>query len=102
MNAIKTNLQADAGPAIDAVRADLALLKRDMTLALEQLKVGAIDGARETAEKVAARAAVLSDAVSKRSGQLANSFSSQIEQQPIASVLIAFSTGFVLSRLLAR
>ncbi len=97
---------ADTKADFDAVAADLAMLKRDMAALMSQLKSGAVRGAKEAAEntfdELSERASDLYDKVAAQGERSAEAISRRVEEQPIASLLIAFGVGFIVSRLLSR
>ncbi|HSY89122.1 MAG TPA: hypothetical protein VLA85_21340 [Verrucomicrobiae bacterium] len=90
----------------DAVATDLAMLKRDVAALMSQLKSGAVRGAKEAAEdtldQLGERASRLYDKVAAQGARSTEAISRQVEEQPIASLLIAFGVGFIVSRLLSR
>jgi ElaB/YqjD/DUF883 family membrane-anchored ribosome-binding protein len=90
----------------DAVATDLAMLKRDVAALMSQLKSGAARGAKEAAEEtldqLSERASRLYDKVAAQGARSTEAISRQVEEQPIASLLIAFGVGFIVSRLLSR
>ena len=89
---------------IDAVIADVAALKRDFAKAIETFRDNTIDGvdhARDLAEDMGDEIAGMYKTASKRGQRSLRAVSRRVEDQPIASLLIAFSVGFVVSRLLS-
>jgi ElaB/YqjD/DUF883 family membrane-anchored ribosome-binding protein len=92
----------EANADLDALRGDIAGLQRDLAAALEHLKVAAARGAQPAAERSAAGAAGLYEDLSTQAERMMKSIGSQIEQQPLASVLIAFAIGFIFSRFSPR
>jgi ElaB/YqjD/DUF883 family membrane-anchored ribosome-binding protein len=97
---------AETKADFDAVATDLAMLKRDVAALMSQLKSGAVRGAKEAAEdtldQLSERASRLYDKVAAQGERSAEAISRQVEEQPIASLLIAFGVGFIVSRLLSR
>lgn len=91
---------------IDAVIADVAALKRDFTKALENFKNNTLDDAVEQAqdfaEDLTGEVAGMYKNAKKRGQRQLKAVSRRVEDQPIASLLVAFSVGFVVSRLLSR
>ena len=83
-----------------------AMLKRDVAALMSQLKSGAVRGAKEAAEntldQLSERASRLYDKVAAQGARSTEAISRQVEEQPIASLLIAFGVGFIVSRLLSR
>jgi ElaB/YqjD/DUF883 family membrane-anchored ribosome-binding protein len=99
--------QNDAQKAdFDAIATDLAMLKRDVAALMSQLKSGAVRGAKEAAEntldELSDRASRLYDKLATEGERSAEAISRRVEEQPIASLLIAFGVGFIVSRLLSR
>ena len=97
---------AETKADFDAVATDLAMLKRDVAALMSQLKSGAVRGAKEAAEdtldQLSERASRLYDKVAEQGARSTEALSRQVEEQPIASLLIAFGVGFIVSRLLSR
>jgi ElaB/YqjD/DUF883 family membrane-anchored ribosome-binding protein len=73
---------------------------------MEQMKTGAIDGASETAQSLISqlneRASELYENMSDRSERSVEAISRQVEEQPITSLLVAFTVGMIAGRLLSR
>lgn len=93
-------------PDIETIGEDLAALKRDFASLIEHLKTGAVVGAGDSARQAAGK---LSEEAQQLYGKLANegtrsvqALSRHIEQQPVASLLIAFAAGFLGGRLLPK
>jgi ElaB/YqjD/DUF883 family membrane-anchored ribosome-binding protein len=101
-----TARDAETKADFDAVAADLAALKRDMAALMSQLKSGAARGAKEAAEntldELSDHASRIYDKVAAQGERSAEAISRKVEEQPIASLLIAFGVGFIVSRLLSR
>lgn len=87
---------------INALTADVERLKKDLAKALEHLKAGAVNSATDLAENVSEEALELYEALQKRSDRAAKVLSKQVEEQPLTSLLVAFTVGFFLSRLTDR
>jgi uncharacterized membrane protein/ElaB/YqjD/DUF883 family membrane-anchored ribosome-binding protein len=90
----------------DTIVDDLAGLKRDSALLMEQMKTGAIDGASETAQNLISqlnqRASDLYESVSDRAESSVKAISRHVEEQPITSLLVAFGVGMIAGHLLSR
>ena len=76
---------ADTKADFDAVAADLAK-----------------EAAEDTLDQLSERASRLYDKVAAQGARSTEAISRQVEEQPIASLLIAFGVGFIVSRLLSR
>jgi ElaB/YqjD/DUF883 family membrane-anchored ribosome-binding protein len=91
---------------IDAVIADVAALKRDLAKAIERFRSTSLDDAvehvQDLAEQVGDNVTELYKDAAKRGQRGAKALSRKVEDQPLASLLIAFSAGFILSRILSR
>jgi ElaB/YqjD/DUF883 family membrane-anchored ribosome-binding protein len=94
---------------LDVIGDDVALLKRDLSRLMEHMKNGTngtYDVAKETTQDTVAR---ISDEVdhlyrglTKRGGKSIQAVSRQVEEQPLASLLVAFGIGLISGRLLGR
>ena len=104
---------SEAQPDFTALRDDLTALKRDMAVLLTSLKGSAANGAAGAAAQVNARANGLYDAAaagangaydaaSASGSRAADALGKQVEEQPLAALLIAFGLGFIGSRVLLR
>ncbi len=90
---------------LDTIAADINALKRDLAKALDRFKDTALDSAVEQAQCVADE---IGDEVhglykdfAKRGQKTAKTFGKRIENQPVTSLLIAFSVGYVMSKLMS-
>lgn len=97
----------NAGSAdIEAIIDDLAALKKDVAKALQHVKKlnldDAFDSARDMADELSDEAADLYKDLSKRGRKTMVAVEKQIDDQPIASLLMAFAAGFVISKLFFR
>ena len=91
---------------LSAVGDDVLLLKRDLTQLMDHLKNGSFDVAKEATQETVER---LSDEVdrlyrslTKQSDRSVKAISRQVEEQPLASLLVAFGIGLISGRLLSR
>ena len=104
--AAKSRRRPQAPAGIDAILAELAALRRESARLVEQMKTGAIDGASETAQSLISqlneRASELYENMSDRSERSVEAISRQVEEQPITSLLVAFTVGMITGRLLSR
>lgn len=102
MNAIDSKSANETASDLEALRADIAAVKRDLAAALAHLKSGAVHGTRNATAQIRDSVAELSESLSAQGERAAKTIGDHIEQQPFTSVLIAFSAGFLLSRILPR
>jgi len=97
----------------DTVVADIATLKRDVSKVLEQIKAVTVNGAvdsmsdavdsiEDLAGNVSNEATKLYKAASKRGRKLAGTIERQVDDQPVMSLLVAFTIGLFASRLFSR
>lgn len=97
------NQDHDGPPDAAALMDDLAALKRDFAALTAHLKAGAGSAAaRDAAGQLGDEVHRLYESLAGQSERTAKALSRQVEEQPLASVLIAFGLGFILSRLLSR
>jgi ElaB/YqjD/DUF883 family membrane-anchored ribosome-binding protein len=91
---------------IDVIAADVEKLKKDLAKAMEHLKTatvnGAVNGATNLSEYVTDEAAALYKTMAKKSERATKALNKHVEEQPMTSLLIAFTAGFFLSRLTDR
>ena len=103
---LRKKLENASGADIEAIIDDLAALKKDVQKALQHVKKlnldDALDGAREMADDFSDEAADLYKDLSKRGRKQIAAMEKQIDDQPIASLLMAFAAGFVISKLFFR
>ena len=104
--AAKSRRRPQAPAGFDTILAELAGLRRDSAHLMEQMKTGAIDGASETAQSLISqlneRASELYESMSDRSERSVEAIRRQVEEQPITSLLVAFTVGMIAGRLLSR
>ena len=91
---------------LDTIGNDVAVLKRDLSRLMEHMKNGtydvAADSAREAVERLSNEADQLYRSFAKQGGRSIKAVSRQVEEQPLASVLVAFGVGLISGRLLGR
>jgi len=91
---------------LDAIGSDVALLKRDLSRLMDHMKNGtyeaATDSARDAVERLSSEADQLYRSLAKQSNRSIRAVSRQVEEQPLASLLVAFGIGLISGRLLAR
>jgi ElaB/YqjD/DUF883 family membrane-anchored ribosome-binding protein len=104
--ATKSRRRPQGQAGFDTILDELAGLWRDSARLMEQMKTGAIDGASETAQSLISqlneRASELYENISDRSERSVEAISRQVEEQPITSLLVAFTVGMIAGRLLSR
>lgn len=91
---------------IESIIDDLAALKKDVAKAIAQVKKlnldEALESARDMADDLSDDAADLYKDISKRGRKTMVAMEKQLDDQPIASLLMAFAAGFVISKLFFR
>jgi hypothetical protein len=103
-----TKTKPSVGTSADfgAIADDLVTLRRDFAALMVQIKPGASNGAngtvKKTLDQLGDTANHLYDNLATQGGRSAKAISRQVEEQPVISLLIAFSVGFIASRLLIR
>lgn len=102
----KARPETEASASFDAIVSDLAALRQDFADLMSQMKSGALKGANGAAENIlnqlSDRAGHLYDSVAAQGGRSVRAVSRQVEERPVASLLVAFGVGFIASRLLSR
>ena len=90
----------------DSIGDDVALLKRDLAQLMEHMKNGTYDmateSARDAVERLSNEADQLYRSLAKQGGRSIKAVSRQVEEQPLASLLVAFGIGLISGRLLGR
>ena len=91
---------------LDTLGDDVALLKRDLSRLVEHVKNGSYDVAKgstqDAVERLSEEADRLYRALSKRGDRSIRAIGRQVEEQPLASLLVAFGIGLISGRLLGR
>ena len=91
---------------LDTIGNDVAVLKRDLSRLMEHMKNGTYDvateSARDAVERLGNEADQLYRNLAKQGGRSMKAVSRQVEEQPLASVLVAFGIGLIGGRLLGR
>jgi hypothetical protein len=87
---------------IEAISDDITALKRDLAALVQHVKSGAVSGAAGAASHVSEEAHGIYGRLAAEAASSAKRISRQVEEQPVASLLVAFALGFVGSRLLPR
>jgi len=80
---------------LETIRDDLDALKTDLGALLKHIKGGAVDGVGDQAKRLYGK-------LSAQSGESLEAFTRQVEEKPLASLLIAFGVGFIFARILSR
>ncbi len=103
---LRKKLENVSGSDIEAIIDDLAALKKDVAKAIQSVKKlsldDALDSARDMADDLTDDAADIYMDFSKRGRKTVAAMEKQIDDQPIASLLMAFAAGFVISKLFFR
>ena len=85
---------------------DVVLLKRDISRLMDHLKNGTFDVAKESTQEVVERLSDETDrlyrTLTKQSERSVKAISRQVEEQPLASLVVAFGIGLISGRLLSR
>jgi ElaB/YqjD/DUF883 family membrane-anchored ribosome-binding protein len=91
---------------LNTISSDLSALKRDFSNLLYDLRSGPLTNARNAAQDRASqlsnRAADLYGQASDQASQGVDRVAQQVGDRPVVSLLMAFSVGFIASRLLPR
>jgi ElaB/YqjD/DUF883 family membrane-anchored ribosome-binding protein len=87
---------------LEKLMEDVQSLKRDLAALAEHSRGTLWSGASETANAISAEASRLYDGVTAQSRRSAQAISTQVEEQPLLSILIAFGIGFLGGRVLPR
>jgi ElaB/YqjD/DUF883 family membrane-anchored ribosome-binding protein len=89
-----------------AIGDDVALLKRDISRLMDHVKNGTFDVAKgstqETVERLSDEVDRIYSGLSKQGARSVRAISRQVEEQPLASLLVAFGIGLISGRLLSR
>jgi hypothetical protein len=89
-------------PDLATVRADIAVLMRDVTRLVDRLRTRTGNGAQSAASKIDNGVHRVYDTVATEAGRSARAIGRQVEEQPIASLLIAAGVGYIGARLFSR
>jgi ElaB/YqjD/DUF883 family membrane-anchored ribosome-binding protein len=91
---------------LDSIGDDVAVLKRDLSRLMEHMKNGTYDvateSARDAVERLSNEADQIYRSLAKHGNRSIKSISRQVEEQPLASLLVAFGVGLISGRLLGR
>jgi ElaB/YqjD/DUF883 family membrane-anchored ribosome-binding protein len=94
----ETKAETDLAKLLD----DVQSLKRDLAALADHSRGTLWSGATDTANAIGSEAQRLYDGVAAQGKRSAQAISSQVEEQPLLSVLIAFGIGFLGGRILPR
>jgi ElaB/YqjD/DUF883 family membrane-anchored ribosome-binding protein len=87
--------KAESMPDLDAIKHDIESLKNNIATLAQQFGDGAPGKAVEEGSRLYHR-------IAEEGGRVVKAASHEVEERPLASVLIAFALGFVGGRLLSR
>jgi ElaB/YqjD/DUF883 family membrane-anchored ribosome-binding protein len=87
---------------LEAITGDIAALKRDVAALVEHARSGAVSRATNAATQLREEATEMYGRLTAEGANSAKMISRQVEEQPIASLFVAFALGFASGRLLAR
>ena len=91
---------------LDSIGDDVAVLKRDLSRLMDHMKNGTYDvatgSARDAVERLTSEADHVYRSLAKQGGRSIKSVSRQVEEQPLASLVVAFGIGLISGRLLGR
>jgi ElaB/YqjD/DUF883 family membrane-anchored ribosome-binding protein len=92
--------------SLDTISSDLAALRRDFATLLADLRAGPLTSAKtsaqQAAEQLSGRASDLYGQASAQAEKSAEAIAREVEERPLTTLVLAFSVGFIASRLLAR
>src|SRR5512142_673073 len=91
---------------LDSIGDDVAMLKRDLSRLMEHMKNGTYDvatgSARDAVERLSSEADQLYRSLADHGNRSVKKISRQVEEQPLASLLVAFGLGLISGRLIGR
>ena len=96
------NSTTEINPELQAIMNDIASLKRDLSGLLHSVKANVGADARGVIGHLSDEALDAYHVLAAQSGRSVKAIGHQVEEQPIMSLLLAFSIGFLGSRLLSR
>lgn len=94
--------EQDLGKDVEAIRADLDALRKDLAGVVEAIKGTAQGRADSEVEALQERLNKLADDVQAGGREGLRAVEQQIEERPLASLAVAFAVGMVLGRLFDR
>lgn len=102
MNAKTPPIAPDASAEFKAMMAEFATLRADVALLAARVKSTAVHAAENATDQISDEAMRVMGSVSDAGKSSVNAVERQVEAHPLASLMVAFSLGFVGSRLLAK
>jgi ElaB/YqjD/DUF883 family membrane-anchored ribosome-binding protein len=88
---------------LDAIADEVATLKRDLAALMTHMRGDGIAGAaRQATAQLGEEAREFYDRLAAEGERTAQAISRHVDEQPLASVLLAFAAGFLAGRVLAR
>jgi ElaB/YqjD/DUF883 family membrane-anchored ribosome-binding protein len=102
----KAHSGSDAAPDLDTLREEFAEMRHTIEALAAKLKSDVGNGAsgamHDAASQLSDRATHLYENLASQGKRTVKAVSDQVEEQPLASVVVAFAVGFVASKLLWR
>ena len=106
VSSVETNPDVEAVPDLETITGDIASLKHDLAQLVRHLKIGATEGtraaARSAVEQIGGEAARAYESLAAQGERSVKAIGRQVEAQPVISLLLAFTVGFLGSRMLSR
>lgn len=103
---LKSSASEDGNADIQAIMNDIASLRKDISALASNIGNNALnatsDATRKAAAQVGDQASRVYDNIASQSQRSAKALNQQLEEQPIATLLIAFALGCVGSHLLSN
>ena len=102
VSVLKSTGNGESGTDIQAIMTDLASLRDDIAALTKHVSNNAFDASSAAAGQLGAEATKVYNNMAAQGQRSAKMIGQQVEQQPLATLLIAFALGFVGSRMLSR
>jgi ElaB/YqjD/DUF883 family membrane-anchored ribosome-binding protein len=102
MNTKTLPISPDASAEFKAMMAEFATLRGEVAVLAGRMKSTAVHAAENAAGQISGEATRLMGSVSDAGKSSVNAVERQVEAHPLASLMVAFSLGFIGSRLLAK
>ena len=99
---LKATGNGETGADMQAIMSDIASLRSDVAALTSHLGSNAVNATSEAAGKLGTEASRVYGNLAEQGQRSAKAVSKQVEEQPLATLLIAFALGFVGNRLLSR
>jgi hypothetical protein len=93
---------SDEGGDFEAIRADIETLRKDLGRLMEHVKSGAFQNVAGRFEEISGDARRLYDQARAGGERSAEALVRQVEERPLATLLVAFGLGFIGGRLIRR